>query len=255
MNISATLITLNEQDSIERAIRSVEWADEILVVDSGSTDRTVEIAESLGARVLHRDWTTFADQKQFAADQASNDWIFSLDADEEVTPELRDEIFAIKNKGTGAHGFKIPRLAFYMGRPIRHSGWYPDAQLRFYDRSKGHWKNVPVHESVQISDTSKILRLKSDILHFSVQSASHHHRMIGERYAPLAAKSMFDAGRRTTFFGLMLSGPASFLRSYVLKAGFLDGIQGIAIANFAAHHAFLKNLLLYEMQNNTTLEP
>jgi hypothetical protein len=139
-----------------------------------------------------------------------------------------------------------------MGRPVRHSGWYPDTQLRLYDRSKGFWKKVPVHESIQISDPSKVKRLNSDILHFSVQNASHHHRMIGERYAPLAAQAMFDSGRKTTLAGIMFAAPAAFIRSYVLKAGFLDGIPGLAIANFAAHHAFLKNLLLYEMQNEGT---
>ncbi len=251
MKISATLITLNEQDSIERAIRSVEWADEILVVDSGSTDRTTEIAERLGARVLHREWSGFADQKQFAADQASNDWIFSLDADEEVTPELCDEILRIKEKGTDDHGFKIPRLAYYMGRPIRHSGWYPDRQLRLYDRTKGRWNQMPVHESVQIEDRKKIALLSGEILHFSVKSAAQHHQMIGERYAPLAAEAMYENGRTTSILKVLFAAPSAFIRSYLLKLGFLDGLPGLVIANFAAHHAFLKQVLLYEKIRQT----
>lgn len=250
MKISATVITLNEEAAIGRAIESLEWADEIIVVDSGSTDKTCEIAASFGAKVIHRDWTGFSDQKQFAAESAANDWIFSLDADEQVSPELRDEIVRIKESLPDADGYKIPRLAFYMNRPIRHSGWYPDAQLRLYNRTKGRWKNVPVHESVEMSAGSQTTKLNRDILHFSVQGASNHHKMIGERYAPLAARAMFESGRRTSASGILFSGPSAFIRSYILKAGFLDGLPGIAIANFAAHHAFLKHLLLWELQQN-----
>lgn len=250
VKISATVITLDEEASIVRALESLDWADEILVVDSGSTDKTCDIAASLGATVIHRDWTGFSDQKQFAADSAVNDWIFSLDADEQVSPELRDEIVRIKESNPDADGYKISRLAFYMDRPVRHSGWYPDSQLRLYDRTKGRWKNVPVHESVEMQAGSRTAKLNGDILHFSVKGPSHHHKMIGERYAPLAAQGMFESGRRTSVAKILLAGPSAFLRGYVLKAGFLDGLPGIAIANFAAHHAFLKHLLLWELQKN-----
>lgn len=248
VKISATVITLNEEAAIGRALKSLDWADEIIVVDSGSTDKTCVIATSFGAKVIHRDWTGFSDQKQFAADSAANDWILSLDADEQVSPELHEEIIRIKKIQPDADGYKIPRLAYYMDRPIRHSGWYPDAQLRLYNRTKGRWKNVPVHESVEMSDSSIVGRLNNNILHFSVQSAAHHHQMIGERYAPLAAKAMLDSGRQTSVAKILLAGPSAFLRTYVLKTGFLDGLPGIAIANFAAHHAFLKHLTLWELQ-------
>ncbi len=248
MKISATVITLNEEAAIGRVLESLDWADEIVVVDSGSTDKTCEIAASFGAKVIHRDWTGFSDQKQFAADSAANEWIFSLDADEQVSPELRGEIIRIKESQPDVDGYKIPRLAFYMGRPIRHSGWYPDAQFRFFDRTKGRWKNVPVHESIEMQVGSRTAKLSSDILHFSVQGASHHHKMIGERYAPLAAQGMFESGRRTSASNILFAGPSAFIRSYILKVGFLDGLPGIAIANFAAHHAFLKHLLLWELQ-------
>lgn len=250
MKISATVITLNEEASIGRALASLDWADEIIVVDSGSTDRTCDIAKASGAKVIYRDWTGFSDQKQFAADSAENDWIFSLDADEQISLELRDEIIRIIETQPNFDGYKIPRLAFYMNRPIRHSGWYPDSQLRLYDRTKGRWKNVPVHESVAMSNGSSVSKLKGDILHFSVQDASHHHRMIGERYAPLAAQGMLDSGRRTSVAKILFAAPSAFIRSYILKTGFLDGLPGMAIANFAAHHAFLKHLLLWELQQN-----
>lgn len=244
------MITLNEEAAIARALSSLDWADEIVVVDSGSTDKTIEIAESFGARVSHRNWTGFSDQKQFADELAENDWIFSLDADEEVSPELKKEIISFKTTKADYDGFKIPRLAFYMNRPIRHSGWYPDAQLRLYDRTKGRWKSVPVHESVEMTPGASVGKLKGDILHYSVQNAVHHHKMIGERYAPLAARAMFEAGRRSTYSKILLAGPSAFFRSYLLKAGYLDGLPGLAIANFAAHHAFLKQFLLWELQHN-----
>ncbi|MDM7924215.1 MAG: glycosyltransferase family 2 protein [Pyrinomonadaceae bacterium] len=247
MKITATIITFNEEAKIADCIKSVDWADEVVVVDSESTDRTRDIAASLGARVIVNPWPGFAAQKQLAVDSAANDWILSLDADERISKELRDEINSLGRRPDTADGYRIPRLSLYMGRPIRHSGWYPDRQLRLFDRRKGKWKPVLVHESVEMEPTAKISELSGDIEHFSVDSAEHHHRMIGERYAPLSAKQMFDAGRRATTFSIMTAGPAAFLRSYVLKAGFLDGIPGYCISRFAAHHAFLKHLILWEL--------
>lgn len=247
MKISAVIISLNEENNIAEAIKSVEWADEVLVIDSGSLDRTQEIAAEHGARVIGREWPGFAEQKQFGVDQARNDWVLSLDADERVSAELRTEILELDETSL-ADGYRFPRLAFYMGRPIRHGGWYPDRQLRLFDRRKGRWKQVRVHESVSMVFEATVRDLRSDLLHFSVQSAAHHHRMIGERYAPLAAEQMFADGRRTTPVSIALAGPAAFLRSYLLKGGFLDGLAGYVIASFAGHHAFLKHLLLWEMQ-------
>lgn len=249
MKISAAIISHNEEKNIADAVRSVEWCDEILVVDAESTDRTREIAAGLGARVLVREWPGFADQKQFAVDSASNDWILSLDADERVSPGLRDEIAEFLSGDPAADGCRIPRLSIYMGRPIRHGGWYPDRQLRLFDRRKGRWKDVRIHESVQMSENSTITDFKENLLHYSVENAAHHHRMIGERYAPLAAEQMLAEGRKTSTFRIAAAGPAAFSRSYFLRLGFFDGLPGFVIATFAAHHAFLKHLLLWEMQN------
>jgi glycosyltransferase involved in cell wall biosynthesis len=252
VKISAVIISYNEEKNIADAIRSVEWADEVLVVDSGSGDLTREIAADLGADVVVREWPGFAVQKQFAVDSAKNDWILSLDADERVSPELREEIVKRISDAPDADGYRIPRLSIYMGRPIRHGGWYPDKQLRLFDRRKGRWKNVRVHESVAMDDITRVRELGGDILHYSVENAAHHHRMIGERYAPLAAEQMFADGKRTSPLKIAAAGPAAFIRSYFLKAGFLDGLPGFVIARFAAHHAFLKHLLLWEMQVRTT---
>ncbi len=250
MKISAVIIAKNEENNIAAAIESVSWADEIIVVDSESTDRTREIAEKLGAQVIVQEWLGFSAQKQFAIEQAANDWIFSLDADESVSGVLRDAIAALKESNNSNDGYRIPRLSYYMNRPIRHGGWYPDWQLRLFDRRKGSWKDVLVHESFQMSQDSAISKLSGDIIHRSVENATHHQRMIGERYAPLAARQMLANGRRTSISRIVFAGTLAFVQTYFIKAGFLDGFPGFCIACFASHHAFLKHLILWELQNS-----
>jgi glycosyltransferase involved in cell wall biosynthesis len=252
MKITATIITFNEARNIRAACESIAWADEILVVDSESTDETRAIAEKCGARVLIKKWQGFSAQKQFAVNQAVHDWIFSLDADERVSDELKAEILKLKDlpEGELGDGYRIARLTNYMNRWIRGGGWYPDRQLRFFDRRRGNWKNVLVHESVEMQAGAKVYQLNGDILHYSIPDAGYHHRTIGDRYAPLAARQMFERGRRTTRLKIVSAGLTTFLQTYLLKAGFRDGLAGFCIARFAAHHAFLKHLLLWEMQND-----
>jgi (heptosyl)LPS beta-1,4-glucosyltransferase len=252
LKISACIITFNEADHIRAACESVAWADEIVVVDSGSTDATREIAKECGAQVFERPWPGFAAQKQFAVEQAKHDWIFSLDADERVSDELRTAIEDLRVMGESelpADGFLIPRRAFYMGRWIRGGGWYPDRQLRLYRKSLGRWEGTYIHESVKMSPGARVGELNGDILHYTVRDAAEHHRMIGERYAPLAARKMFERARRTSPWQIAMIGPATFIRNFIFKGGFLDGLAGFSIASFAAHHAFLKYMQLWELQN------
>ena len=251
MKISACIVAFNEEKNIAAALESVSWADEILIVDSESEDATRLIAESLGAKVLTQKWLGFSKQKQFAADRAAHDWIFSLDADERISDQLKDEILKLKQSAETnlADGYRIPRLSFYMNRPIRHGGWYPDWQLRFYNRQRGKWKDVLIHESIELQENARLEKLSGEILHYSVEGAAHHHRMIGTRYAPLAAEQMFERGKRTSPLKVATAGMTAFLQTYILKGGFLDGFAGFCIARFAAHHAFLKHLLLWELQN------
>jgi glycosyltransferase involved in cell wall biosynthesis len=253
VKITATIITFNEALNIRAACESVNWANEILVVDSESTDATREIAEDCGARVIKRPWPGFAAQKQYAVEAAKHDWIFSLDADERVSDELRHSIedLLYTKEALLADGYRVARRSFYMNRWIRGGGWYPDQQLRLFERSRGRWVGAYIHESVKMCESARIETLRGDILHYSVQDAAHHHRMIGERYAPLAARQMFEQGRRTSPLRLLTAGNLAFLRSYLLKGGFRDGLAGFAIARFAAHHAFLKHLMLWEMQKNS----
>lgn len=247
MKISATIITLNEAANIRAACESVAWADEIIVVDSGSTDDTYDIAASCGARVFKREWPGFAAQKQFAVDQAEHEWILSLDADERVSPQLAAEIAALKQKPEQrADGYLIPRRSFYQGRWIRGGGWYPDSQLRLFRKSSGRWEPRLIHESVKMNQGARVEKLSKDIFHYSVRDAAHHHRMIGERYAPLAAEQMFAEGRSTSPLKIAVAAPSAFIRSFILKGGFRDGVAGLSIASFAAHHAFLKHVMLWE---------
>jgi glycosyltransferase involved in cell wall biosynthesis len=251
MKITAAIITFNEEANIRAACESVAWADELLVVDSQSTDATREIASACGARVIERAWPGFAAQKQFAADQATNDWVFSLDADERVSEELKSGIKLIQELSDDqlADGYSISRRSFYMGRWIRGGGWYPDRQLRLFRRDAGRWDGPHIHESVKMKAGARVENLSGDILHYPVRDAAYHHDMIGERYAPLAARQMFEQDRRTSPLKIATAGPTAFVRSFILKAGFRDGLAGWAIASFAAHHAFLKHLMLWELQH------
>ena len=250
MEISATIITFNEESNIKAACESVAWANEIVVVDSNSTDATREVARDCGARVIVNDWPGFGAQKQFAVDQARHEWIFSLDADERVSDELKQSILKLQNSNDLADGYQVARRTYYQGRWIRGGGWYPDRQLRLFRKTKGHWKQRHIHESVTMDQGARVEKLEGDLLHYTSENAAHHHRMIGERYAPLAARQMFEEGRRTSVLGVASAGPAAFVRSFILKGGMRDGLAGFTIASFAAHHAFLKHLMLWEIQNH-----
>jgi glycosyltransferase involved in cell wall biosynthesis len=250
MQISATIITFNEESNIKAACESVAWADEIVVVDSNSTDATRELAAACGARVITHAWPGFGAQKQFAVEQAKYEWIFSLDADERVSDELKRSIEELRTQPEVAlaDGYEIARRTYYQQRWIRGGGWYPDRQLRFFNKSRGHWKERHIHESVAMNTGSRVDKLNGDLLHYTSPDAAHHHRMIGERYAPLAARQMFEEGRRTSMLRVASAGPAAFVRSLILKGGLRDGFAGFTIASFAAHHAFLKHLMLWEKQ-------
>jgi glycosyltransferase involved in cell wall biosynthesis len=250
MKITATIITLNEAENIRDALQSVGWADEVLVVDSESTDATRQLAADAGARVLVNPWPGFSQQKQFAVDNAEHDWIFSLDADERVSPELRTAISELQQEDEAklADGYRVARRAFYMGRWIRGGGWYPDYQLRLFNRRRGRWKDRIIHESVAMKEGARVDTLRGDLLHYSMRDPSHHRQMIDERYAPLGAKQMHLEGKRTSSLQIASAGPLAFLRSYVLKGGFRDGKAGLMIARMAAHHAALKHSILYDLQ-------
>jgi glycosyltransferase involved in cell wall biosynthesis len=243
--ISATLITYNEEKNIAEALKSLSWVDEILVVDSGSSDATVEICRSFNSTIIHRDWTGYVDQKNFALEKAKNDWIFSLDADERASPQLIHEIEELNRKGFSSSGYKIPRVAFFMGRWIRHGDWYPDYQLRLFDRRAGRWEGGRVHESVRMSQNPAFL--SGEIFHYTYRNISEYLVRL-ETYSNLAALDYRQKGKRATFPGLICNPFAVFLKSYLLKRGFLDGAPGLVVAAMGAASVFFKYSKLYEIQ-------
>ena len=257
MKITATIITLNEAENIRAACESVVWADEILVVDSESSDNTREIAAECGARVIVNSWPGFSKQKQFAVEAANYDWIFSLDADERVSPDLLAEIEKLHARDDRdlADGYRIPRRAFYLDRWIRGGGWYPDYQLRLFNRKHGSWGERVIHESVAMKDGARVETLAGDLLHYSMRDPQHHRKMIEDRYAPLGAEQMFRDGKRTSKMKCAVAGPAAFVRSFILKSGFRDGSAGLTIAKMAAYHAALKHSILRELQERSFPDP
>jgi glycosyltransferase involved in cell wall biosynthesis len=237
MRITATIITLNEERNIARAVESLRCCDEILIVDSGSVDRTIELAQKLGVRVVEAGWLGYAAQKNWAAEQAANDWILSLDADEALSEALEAEIWTLKKSGPRHDAYTMPRLARYLGKWILHSGWYPDRKVRLYHRNKAKWVGEFVHESVQV--TGRVGHLESNILHFTCESLSEHLKTL-DRYTTLAAQEIAARRIKVPLRRLILAPPWTFLNSYILHRGFLDGFEGLTIAYMAAFYTLLK---------------
>ena len=246
--ISATLITHNEEVNVEEALQSLAWAEEIVVVDSGSTDATVEICRRYTDRIFTRGWTGFVDQKNHAVDQASHDWILSLDADERIGPELSREIEQLRRAGFGRTGYRMPRAAFFMGRWIRHGDWYPDYQLRLFDRRRGRWRGGRVHESVQVEGMPGVLR--GEILHYTYRSFSDYLRRL-ETYSTLAAQDYRQKGRTASMTRVLGNPLAAFMKGYLLKRGFLDGAPGTMVAIMGAVSVYFKYAKLYELQRKS----
>ncbi len=237
MKITATIITLNEERNIARAIESLRCCDEILILDSGSTDRTVELAGNLGARVIEAGWRGYAGQKNWAAEQASHDWILSLDADEALSETLEAEIWNVKKSGPRFDAYTMPRLARYLGRWIYHSGWYPDRKVRLYDRRKSQWVGDFVHESVK--PHGSVGHLEHDLLHFTCESIAEHVKTL-DRYTTLAAQELAARKVRVPLTSLIIDPPWNFIKTYFFQRGFQDGLEGLIIAYMAAFYTFLK---------------
>jgi glycosyltransferase involved in cell wall biosynthesis len=251
--VSATIITLNEAEHIATAIASLAWADEIIVVDSGSTDDTVGIASRSGARVEFRAWTGWIDQKNFAASLARHDWIFSLDADERVSPELAAEIQALLQSDPPIGAYRMPRVTFHLGRWIRTTDFYPDYQARLYDRRVARWSGKYVHESVAL-EQGRPGQLRGELLHYSFRDLRDQLDRINV-YTTLGARQMYEAGRRAGVLHLLIHPPAAFLRNYILRRGILDGAPGLTISMLQAWSVFLKFAKLREMQIAPSAQP
>ncbi len=250
--LTVTLVTRNEAANIAAALESIRWADEIVVVDSESTDDTVAIARRFTERVVVRPWPGYVAQKNFAADQASHDWILSLDADERVSPELAHEIRALLSGAPTAAGYRIPRVTFHFGRWIRSTDWYPDYQLRLYDRRRAQWAGRHVHESVRAN--GPVVRLHGELQHYAYRDIAHHLQTM-DRYTTLAARQMFEDGRRAGWIDILLVPRLTFFRNYILRGGFRDGMAGLVISAMNAYYVGLKFAKLWELASPSISTP
>lgn len=246
MKLTVTVITYNEADHIQHALESVAWADEIIVVDSGSTDGTVDLARPLATQVIVREWRGYSEQKNFAADHASNDWVLSLDADERVTPALAEEIRAVLTREPQARGYRVRRVSRYLGQWIRSTDWFPDYQLRLYDRRAGRWNGMRIHESFRLNDGAPA-RMDGELHHHAYRDISHHLKKI-DTYTTMLAEQSHDEGRRTNPVAMAMHPLFAFLRNYVLRRGFMDGTVGFIISFLNAYYVFLKLAKLWELQ-------
>ena len=235
--ITAIIISRNEEDRIAEAVSCLSCCEEVLVIDAESTDRTREIAARCGARVIVHAWEGFSRQKNFGAEQATYDWIFSLDTDERLSIELANEIMEWKRSAPDSAAKSMPRRVSYFGKWIRHSGWYPDRKIRLFNRRAAQWRGDAVHEKLEVS--GKVAPFMGDLLHFPYRDWSDQVRRI-DRYTRLASEAAREAGKRGNPLKLIVSPPISFLRTFVFRLGFLDGWRGAVIAYAAARYVFLR---------------
>ena len=245
--ISAAIITYNEEANIRRCLESVLWADEIIIVDSFSTDATVEVAREYTDRVIQRDWPGYIEQKNFAVGQAANEWVFAIDADEEVSPALQRSIRELRAKGLMADGYRLARRVHYLGKWINHSGWYPDYKVRLFNRDKGHWGGVNPHDEVILSGA--VATLSGDLYHYSYKNIAAHIQQIN-KFTSIAAHELYSQGRRSSLLSVLGNPAVKFFKVYFLKRGFLEGLTGFFIAVTGSYYVFLKYMKLYELERS-----
>jgi glycosyltransferase involved in cell wall biosynthesis len=243
--LTVTIITHNEGPAVAEALESVSWADEIVVIDSHSADHTAATARRYTPRVEVREWAGYGPQKNYAAAQASHDWILSLDADERVTPALAAEIRDLMKRGPSMQGYRIARVSYYLGQWIRSTDWYPDYHLRLYDRRAAQWSERRVHESVETK--GKVGKLQGEMLHYPYRDISEHLSKI-DRYTTLAAEEWAAEGRRASGLHAFIYPRLAFFRNYILRRGFRDGQTGLLVSLLNSYYVFLKYAKLIELQ-------
>lgn len=242
--ISVCVIARNEEDRLGDCLRSVRWCDEVIVVDSHSTDRTREVAREAGARVIERDWPGHVAQKEFAIREARHDWVLCIDADERVTPDLAAEIEARRQAGLDAAGYRLPRSSNYLGSWIRHGSWVPDRKLRLFDRRRGRWGGRDPHDRVEVD--GDVVDLDGTLEHYPYRDLADHLRTI-DRYSTTMAENLHRDGRRAGLHDILLRPALRFLVFYLVKRGFLDGWRGLLLAVLAAHYVRLRYLKLWAL--------
>jgi len=253
LKISAKINIHNEEDNIAEVCETLDWADEIVIVDSDSTDRTVEIARRYTDNIYNREFRGYKDKHEFSDSMTTGDWIFWIDADERVTPELRASIEKLRRSdpATLPDGFRIARRTHYLGRWIEHSGWYPDYQMRLYRKAASYWDGVSPHETARVR--GRVETLEGELLHYTKRNLSEHQTVL-DSYTTLAAEYLHKHGKRARLLDLFILPLASFIRTYLVKQGFRDGVQGLIIAIFTAYSVFLKFAKVWERDHMKSKE-
>ena len=249
--LAAVIITKNEEKNIVRCLESVRFCDEIIVVDSESTDQTVQLAAKLNARVFTVPWRGYVDQRNYANLLTTAEWILSIDADEEVSIDLRDEILEKIESHSSSVAYSVPRRTMYSGRWIRHGGWYPNRLVRLFKKTQGQWVGGDLHEywSLNSSTTGTLGELTKDLIHYSFADIFDQvHR--NNRYSSLGALTLQKSGRPFSSVRLLTKPVSKFLETYLLKGGFLDGYRGFIISVSASYSVFLKWAKLWELNHN-----
>lgn len=243
--ISACIITLNEEGNIRDCLESIKWVDEIVVVDALSSDQTVSICSQYTDRIVQHAWPGHVAQKNFALSLATHEWVLSLDADERVSDELGQEILReLRDTAADWDGYYFPRKTFHLGRWIRHGGWYPDHKLRLFRKSKAHWGGVDPHDIVRLDGRAK--HLKSPLYHYTYRDMAHQMAVIN-RYTDIASHEKHRARARFPLLHMLLNPVAMFVKTYLLKRGFLDGVPGLIVAVSGSFYVFLKYAKLWEL--------
>lgn len=245
--LSVVIITHNEEDNIRECLESVQWADEIIVVDSESADKTGEICRQFGVDFYSEPWKGFAQQKNSAIQKATGKWVLSLDADERVTPELRDEIATVLGSDNPKEGYFIARKNFFLGRWIRHCGWYPDYTLRLFQRGKGLFGIREVHEAIELDGNPG--RLTCPMEHHTYASLGDFMERL-DRYSTLAAQELLKEKKRSGIQHILLRPLFTFINMYVIRAGFLEGYYGFILSVLYAFYTFLKYIKIRELQDS-----
>ncbi|MES2798480.1 MAG: glycosyltransferase family 2 protein [Bacteroidota bacterium] len=249
MKLSAVIITFNEERNIDRCLRSlIDVVDEIVVVDSFSTDATQAICEQHGVRFIQHPFEGHIQQKNVAIDAASNEWILSLDADEALSDELKNSILAIKKEQGNLHGFRFNRLTNYCGHWVRYCGWYPDTKVRLVHRKFARWTGVNPHDRLDMNEQQETGFLHGDLLHYSYYTKEDHLKQI-EYFGDIAANELYQKGRRTNRFMVLVKVVAQFLKSYFIMRGFLDGKTGFTISRLSAYATYRKYVKLLKLQH------
>lgn len=241
--ITAVIITLNEEENLARCLASLDWVDEIVVVDSGSTDKTLDIARASNARIISTEWRGYAATKQLGVDAASNDWILWIDADEAVSDELRTEIEAIENINA-CDAYSFPRKTFFLGTWVQHCGWYPGRIKRLFNKRYVRMGEQIVHEGLEMQRPARVGQLHADLLHYSYTSVNQFFQKMN-RYGVEGAHELRRRGRRYSPLGLIFNPLAAFVKAYFIKRGFLDGTTGFIISVGGAYATFIKYTNFY----------